>query len=45
LTISASASQEVWETVWDAMFDDESGPHINRPQKLFPLLMKHLGLI
>jgi hypothetical protein len=36
--------KEFWETVWDAMFDDETGPHINRPEMLGPLLLRHLGL-
>jgi hypothetical protein len=36
--------KEFWENVWDAMFDDETGPHINRPEMLGPLLQKHLGL-
>jgi hypothetical protein len=36
--------KEFWETVWDAMYDDETGPHINRPEMLGPLLQKYLGL-
>jgi hypothetical protein len=36
--------KEFWETVWDAFFDDETGPHINRPEMLAPLLQKYLGL-
>jgi hypothetical protein len=36
--------KEFWETVWDAMYDDESGRHINRPEMLGPLLQKMLGL-
>jgi hypothetical protein len=36
--------KEFWQTVWDAMYDDESGPHINRPEMLGPLLQRFLGL-
>src|SRR5262249_20565595 len=37
--------KEFWETVWDAMYDDETnGQHINRPEMIGPLLQKMLGL-
>jgi hypothetical protein len=38
------SDREFWQTGWDAMYDDESGPHINRPEMLGPLLQMFLGL-
>lgn len=38
------SSSEMYADVWDAVFDETEGDHINRPERLTPILLNLLGL-